>query len=149
MNGFEFGIIWGAIGIIFVILEIISVIFFPVFFAVGAFSAAIFSCFSGNWAHQILVFAVASTVTALIGKPLLQKFYKVNKVTVKACAVHSLIGSTGMVTMPISSHDVGQIKVDDAVWCAGSEDEEFIEKGAKVEIISVEGVKLIVKLISK
>ena len=138
------GLIWCIIGIVFVILEIISVIFFPIFFALGAFITAIFSCFSTNWSHQVLVFAIASTIITLIGKPVLQKYFKVNSTT-KASTVNALIGKAGIVTLPIKEEDFGQVKVDGAIWSALSEDSIAIDKGVKITVVRVEGVKLIVK----
>lgn len=138
------GMIWSIVGLVFVVLEMISVIFFPIFFAVGAFITAIFSMFSNSWVDQVLVFSISSAILTLLGKPLLQKYFKINKQE-KPSTVDALVGKTGLVTSMIEEYHIGQVKVDGAIWSALSEDGKDIEKGIKIEVVRIEGVKLIVK----
>ncbi len=38
----------------------------------------------------------------------------------------------------------GQVKVNGEIWSAKTEDESFIAKGTEIEVLKIDGVKLIV-----
>ena len=62
----------------------------------------------------------------------------------------SIIGKTAIVIKDIDSiNGVGQIKVDGEVWSAEGINGSNIEKGTKVEIKEIDGVRAIVAPISK
>ena len=54
-----------------------------------------------------------------------------------------IIGSTGIVTEDITFDEIGEVKIDGKRWSAISKEE--IKKGSKVEILSIDGVKLNVR----
>lgn len=59
--------------------------------------------------------------------------------------VNSLIGKTGIVTADITETNlIGQVRVGREIWSAVSENEISIPKDTQVEILNVDGVKLVV-----
>ena len=59
----------------------------------------------------------------------------------------SLAGEQGVVAERINNLDgTGKVKLNDVFWTARSEDGSIIEQGAVVQIVRVDGVKLIVKM---
>ncbi len=54
-----------------------------------------------------------------------------------------ILGSTAVVTEPLSKNDVGEVKVEGKKWSAISK--ESLEVGEEVIIESIDGVKLIVR----
>ena len=69
-----------------------------------------------------------------------------NKSTLKT-NVDSLAGEQGIVSETIDNLEAtGKVKLNDVFWMARSEDGSIINEGTVVEIVRVDGVKLIVKV---
>ena len=62
--------------------------------------------------------------------------------------MNGIIGKTAIVTKNIDNlNGTGEVKIHGEIWRAVNEkDEEIIEKEKKVEVLRIDGVKLIVKL---
>ena len=109
---------------------------------IGALVAMVVSLFTDNIVIQTAVFVVSSSILMFSTRPLTKKFLKQKYIPTNADAV---IGKTGVVTVDINSVEgFGQVKVDGEVWSAKVESEEIVSKGSEVEVIKIEGVKLIV-----
>lgn len=129
-------------GICFVI-EMITTGFLFFWPAIGAILAMITSFFTDNLIIQIAVFVVSSSLLIFFTKPLVKKFLN-DKDTV-ATNAYSIIGKSGLVTQEINSAlGTGQVKIGTETWSAKCNEREVIEKGTKVEITSIDGVKAIV-----
>ena len=126
---------------IFFVGEIFTVGFLIFWFGVGALLTMIASFFISNIFIQALIFVISSTILLFLTKPLINKF--VSKKTV-ATNVYEIIGKKGIVTKEINStHGNGQVKVGNEIWTAISE--ETLPVNAEIEVLKIEGVKLIVK----
>ena len=135
-------LIWCILGVLFIIVEILTVSFFAVFFAVGAFAAAITAICGGSVVLQIVIFAAVSLLATAIGKPFLNRFFKTDK-EVRPSTVNALIGSHGIVTGRITKLDAGQVKINGEIWMAAAE--ETLEEGTEIEVEHVSGAKVHVK----
>ena len=103
----------------------------------------IVSFFTQNLIIQMSVFVVSSTILIFATKPFVKKFTE-NSQQIKT-NVYYLIGKIGIVTKEINPiHSTGQIKVNGELWSAISKDEQTIPKGTEIEILEVNGVKVIV-----
>ena len=126
---------------IFFIGEIFTVGFLIFWFAIGALLTMIASFFINNIFIQAVIFVVSSSILLLLTKPLVNKF--VVKKTVPT-NVYEVIGKKGIVTVAIdSNHGKGQVKVGNETWTAVSD--EILSQDTEVEVLKVDGVKLIVK----
>lgn len=130
---------------IFFVGEIITVGFLLFWFGVAGLITMVVSFFTSNIIIQSVVFLVTSVILILSTKPFVKKF--VNKETI-VTNVNSLIGKKAIVIQEINNlQGTGQIKISGEIWSAQNESDSIISENQEVEIIKVEGVKLIVKQI--
>ena len=134
---------------IFFIAEIITTGFLVFWLGVAGLITMCVSFFTDNLMIQASVFVILSAVLILATKPFVKKFVHKKDNTEKTNAF-SIIGKTAIVIKDIDSiNGVGQIKVDGEVWSAEGINGSNIEKGTKVEIKEIDGVRAIVAPISK
>lgn len=134
---------WIAAGVVFLIIEGITLGLTSVWFAVGSFASAVSAMMTDNIIIQAAVFAVVSFVLVIFTRPLAKE--KINSRTV-ATNVDSLIGREVPAMTDITWEKGGQIKLEGTVWTAvPSDDSSEIRKGDIVKILQVKGVKLIVR----
>lgn len=134
---------WLIICGVCLIVEIFTVSFLLFFPGVGAFFAFIATILGANITIQSLVFVITSTLMILFIRPLIAKLFKTRDVAMNS---NSLIGQTGIVLKEIVGSDkLGQVKVAGEVWSALAEDASTIDKDSKITVLSISGVKLVVK----
>lgn len=136
--------VWLVIAGIFTIVEIATVGFFIIWFGVAAVLTALFSLFMPEaYMVQVVVWAITSVLLVLFTK----KFTDKVKPETTATNVYSIIGKRALVTTAINNENgTGQVKVDGDVWAARTENyDETISVGEHVEILRIDGVKVIVK----
>lgn len=127
----------------FFIGEILTVGFLLFWFGIACLLAMVVSFFTSNIIIQMVVFLVSSVILILSTKPFVKKF--INKKTILTNA-NSLIGKKAIVIKEINNlQGTGQIKIGGEVWSAQNESDTTISENQEVEIIKIEGVKLIVK----
>lgn len=130
-------------GICFVI-ESFTIGFLVFWFGIGALAALVASLFISNIWIQSLIFIIVSSLLLIFTKPLVKKFVKEKDVILTN--VYSIIGKEGIVVEKIDTlNGVGKVKVNGELWSATSS--ENIEKGTKVKVLKVNGVKLEVEKI--
>ena len=134
---------------IFFIAEIITTGFLVFWLGIAGLITMCISFFTDNLMIQASVFVILSAVLILATKPFVKKFVNKKGNTEKTNAF-SIIGKTAIVIKDIDSiNGVGQIKVDGEVWSAEGINGSNIEKGTKVEVKEIDGVRAIVAPISK
>ena len=131
---------WFIAFIILLIIELATVNLVTIWFAIGAVAAIISTIFTDSIVIQSIVFGVVSLLSLLITKPLIKKF---KGFEVEATNSDRVIGKIGEVTKKITSNKYGEVKIFGNIWTATSEEE--LEAGQKVKVLSIDGVKLIVK----
>lgn len=126
---------------IFFVGEIFTAGFLIFWFGLGALLTMIASFFITNIFIQATIFVISSTLLIFLTKPLINKF--VSKKTV-ATNVYEVIGKKGIVTQEINPiTGKGQVKVGNEIWTAISD--ETLPLDTQIEVLKIEGVKLIVK----
>jgi len=133
---------WLIVFIVLVVIELITVGLVSVWFAAGALAAFISSYFTDNILIQLPIFIVVSIVSLIATRPILKKFFSKNIVKTN---VNKLIGETAIVLEDLSKTNMGKVKVDGQIWSAINSEKGRILKDSEVEILSIEGVKLIVR----
>lgn len=142
--GFELteGVIWILIALASGIIEAITLGITTIWFVFGALVAWVLYSFNFPFIVQIIAFIVVSGVLLYFTKPLVKKYLKVGNTRTNADA---LIGEIALVTEEIDTlKAIGQVEVRGQVWSAKSTG-EIINRGDKVEILAIQGVKLLVK----
>lgn len=136
-------IIWLIIVAVMIVIEIITLGLTTIWFGVGAIGAAIVAWLGyGIWV-QIIVFAVLSVVAMAIVRPFAVRYLNKDK---EKTNVDDVIGKTAVVTKEINNElATGEVQLNGMSWTARSEDGRIIPEKERVEVVSVQGVKLIVK----
>lgn len=134
--------LWAGIAIASVLLEIATVsALVSIWFAFGALAAMIISIFNNTFWIQMVVFLVVSLVLALAIRPLTAKLLRGTAIPTNA---DRLIGMRTALLEDISSEH-GTLKAGGLIWNVISHNGKPIKKGAEVEILAMDGNKLIVK----
>jgi len=139
-------IIWTVLIIVFAVAEAFTLGLTSIWFALGAVVALLISFVGLPIYLQIAVFLVSTLVMLVYTRPVAQKYLRIGA---SKTNVTALLGETGIVLKRIDTYNLGQVKVKGQIWTAKSESGEDIPRGEEVEIMSVEGVKLIVKPIEE
>ncbi len=134
--------VWIAVIIAAVVVEAVSMQLLSIWFAIGGAAALITSFFTDSVAIQAVVFIAVSAAALVIIFPAVRK--SLNKKSEKTNA-DRYIGKLAVVTEDISNINAkGQVKVDNQIWSARSDDGEELAVGTRVKVLRIEGVKLIV-----
>ena len=114
-----------------------------IWFAIGALAACVTSLITGNWIIQAFVFIIVTAVVLILLRPIAVKHIN-NKA--EKTNVESIEGKIGKVISDIDNINAkGIVKIDGVEWTARSQQNEVIKAGTLVKVVSVEGVKVIVK----
>ena len=134
--------VWAAITIAAIIIEVVTPQLVSLWFAIAGAVCIGLSFIPGLpiWA-TVIIFAVLSVILLFALRPTLTKLMKKNK-DLKT-NVDSLIGKKVRMMAQADFDNLGQGKVGDVVWSIKSRDGETLNEGEIVEIVEVDGNKLI------
>ena len=139
--------VWLGIAIVALIIELNTTDLSSIWATVGGAITAIVAI----WCHiiwvQIIIFLVISILGILLIRPYVKRYVKRNEIETN---VDSLIGKKAICVDDIGPDNVGACKIDGKIWSAIAKDEaDIINAGQKVEVLSIDGVKLIVRPLDK
>ena len=146
MFGIPLTVAWGILFGVFAFLEIITAgTLVSIWFCIGSLLAMIAAYFGASGAIQVIIFFIVSIVLLILTKPIARKLIPKDETT----NVSIIIGMHGVVTEKINNIEAeGAVKVSGKEWTARSQSEDVvIDIGSKVEILEIQGVKVIVKAI--
>ena len=132
---------WLIIFIILVVIELLTINLVTIWFAIGALVAAITSLFTNSKIILCSIFTIVSIISLVLTKEIIKRTK--SKKTI-ATNLDRIIGKVGIVTKDITTLEPGEVKVDGKYWSAISTSK--IKKNSTVEILSIDGVKLKVKM---
>lgn len=137
--------LWIIVLIGSVVFEMLTVsALISIWFAPGAVAALIAMQLGLNFMWQVIIFFAVSLLFILTCRPLAKKYLRGNIVATNADRV---IGLHTNLLETITSDKWGTVKLQGAQWHAVSLDGETIEKDSLVEVLAIEGSKVIVKKI--
>ncbi len=139
---FEAWLVWLIIGVACIIIEIFDPAVFFISLGIGALVASIASTLGIPVWAQVLIFGIISFIVFLFMRKLYERLIDKNA---KETNVFALIGQSGTVTSDIPEDGRGYVKIGGEEWSAMSENKQAIVKGSKIEVLSIEGNKVIVK----
>ena len=140
--------LWLGIIILTIVLEATSYDLISIWFSAGALVSMILAIIDAatkleiDWVVQVLVFVIVSLILILSLRPVTKKYLK--RIDVKT-NIDTIVGKHGIVVDAIESGERGTVKVDGVIWTAISNDDVLSDE--KVEVLAIEGNKLIVKAI--
>ena len=139
-------ICWLLFAAIFIVIELITLGLTTIWFAGGAFVAAIAGALGADLIVQVVLFMVISFALILLTRPIAVKYFdsKVQKTNAEA-----LIGQNAIAISEIDNmKEIGMVKVNGMEWTArAKEDTMIIPQGAAVRVVEIRGGKLIVEVI--
>mgnify|MGYP000968441918 CR=1 FL=1 len=140
-------IIWLIILVFLVFVEIITLGLATIWFAGGALAAFFLSLFFDNLLVEIIVFIVVSLLLLYFTRPWVMKYFNPKRVKTN---LEGVVGKEALVVTPIDNiNGTGQVVVGGMEWTARAASKDRIEKGSKVIIKEVTGVKVIVEEIDE
>lgn len=139
-------ICWLLLAAIFIVLEIISLGLTTIWFAGGAFIAAIAAACHANLVIQIVLFLVVSLVLLFVTRPIALKHLNANTEKTNS---EALVGQRAIVLEEINNlKETGKAKINGMEWTARSAtDTEIISAESIVTVVDIQGVKLIVETV--
>lgn len=137
-------LIWLALVIVFIIIELISLGLTSIWFAAGAFVAGLVAMFGGPFWLQAVVFLIVSAVLLACTRKFAKRHLD-NKL--EKTNAESLIGKTSIVIETIDNASAtGKIRIGDVEWTARAVNEtQVIPMDTKVIIREIRGVKCMVE----
>ena len=141
-------IIWLVIFVSMLVVESLGPTLVSIWFALGALIALIISFIPGvAWWIELIVFVVVSATALLALRPVFKHLLKRN---IFKSNVDSMQGKRGYVTEDITYLVPGAVKLGDVKWSAVPQDKNTVySKGEVVEVVAVNGNKLIVKKVEE
>ena len=134
-------VFWLVVAICSIVVDIMTSSFFFVLFSIGAVVAAVCGVFGVPFIIQVIIFAVVSIISLVLGYPVLKKKYK-NMHKRTPLREETYIGKIIISEKEIS--EKAQVKINGEYWTVVNEG-EVIHVGDKFEITGIEGIKLKIK----
>lgn len=137
-------IMWLAVLVILVIVELATMGLTTIWFAGGALIATVIAALEGPVWLQFICFVVVSLVLLVLTRPVAMRYFNQNREKTNA---DSLVGKQAIVTLDINNLlGTGQVMLNGMEWSARSaKDDVKIEVGTVVVVKSISGVKVLVE----
>ncbi len=137
---------WLALTLILLVIEALTLGLVTIWFACGAFAAAITAMIigTGHVAAELIVFVIFSGLTIVLIRPFFKGRLKTGS---SKTNIDELIGKKVKVITKIDNFNgTGQVMVNGIEWTAlSADDNKVIDENAAVVIKEIRGVKLIVE----
>jgi inner membrane protein len=135
--------VWGVLALLFLIAEIFTAGFFLVCFGIGALAAALVAGLGFDWVWQLVTFTAVSAIALIFLRPMASRL---GRGTPNPGGIDRVVGKRAVVLQDIDPKQaIGMVRVDREEWRAESVDGQPIPKDATVEVVRVEGTRLIVR----
>jgi len=135
--------IWLGVAIVLGIFEAHTTQLVSVWFAIAAFISAILAIVGLPWWLQLAAFIVLSVALLIATKPLVRRF--ISSRPKAKLNLDRIIGQTALILSDVGNGIVGQAKVGGQVWSAVAAGNEVFPKDSHAEVVSIDGVKLVLK----
>jgi len=148
---FDFGLvpvrwIWVALTILLTIIEAFTLGLTTIWFAIAALVMVFLSFLPIQLVFQIMIFLAISAVLLIFTRPVAIKKLKIGRVKTN---VDNLIGKHALVIRQISEFEKGEVKLNGQLWSARSENDAVIAEGTKCEVVRIEGVQAVVRIVNE
>lgn len=135
-------IYWLIVLAVLIFIEIITLGLTTIWFAGGALVAFIVSLFYDNLLLELILFLIVSMALLYFTRPVVLKYFNPKRTKTN---YEGVIGKEALVIITIDNiNATGQVVVDGQEWSARSLEGIVLEKGTKVIIQGISGVKVMV-----
>ncbi|MDE6956917.1 MAG: NfeD family protein [Lachnospiraceae bacterium] len=138
-------LIWLALVIVLIVIEIFTVGLTTIWFAGGALAAIVINLLGLGMVWQIIAFLVVSGVLLFFTRPWALKYINSNRVKTN---YEGVIGKVIRITEIVDNmNQTGKAVVNGQEWSVRSEqDKVILGEGTLAKVVKIEGVKLIVRV---
>ena len=138
--------VWLAVVAVSLIVEFFTWDLTSIWFAVAGLVALIMSAIDGiNWVWQLGVFIVISAVLIIFVRQICRKLLLKSD---EKTNVDAFIGKKAKLLTAVGENEnFGTVKFNGVVWNATTENGNKLEKDTEVEVVKVDGNKMIVKAV--
>ena len=138
--------VWLGAIVVFGVAELITEGMVSIWFVAGALAALAASMIDLPVSVQVLAFVIVSAIALAASRPLVRRFLNRPGSPTNA---DRIVGMTAQVVEAVDNEKAsGAVYVDGKTWTARSTDGHSIPAGTQVQIQRIEGVKLIVNVLS-
>ena len=137
-------IIWLTVAVLFGIAEVLTTSLTLIWFSIGALVVLALSGIITNIILQLIIFAIVSIFLLVIAT---KKIVKTDKDYKYETNLQGILSKQGVVKEEILPYKTGIVSINGEDWSAISINNEGIGVGTIVEIVKIEGVKLIVRCV--
>lgn len=136
-------VLWLILAIVFIVVEGITVQLVSLWFVIGTIPAMIAAAAGAGYLLQGILFLATSILVLIFFRPILQKRLRITK---KPTNADRVIGMRATVLEEIDNlSETGRVHANGLDWTARAVDDSMIiAKDSLVQVLSIEGVKLIV-----
>ncbi len=137
-------IVWIIALVVFILVELLTMGLTTIWFAGGSLVGLLLAVAGAPVWVQVVAALIVTIILLLTTRPIAIKYFNKDRVRTNA---ESLIGHMAVVMTDIDNlQGVGLVNVGGQEWSARSSDDDvIIPAGSVVEILSISGVKLIVR----
>ncbi len=141
----EMLIFWLVLLIVCIVIEVATMGLTTIWFAGGALIAVLSALLGAPVWLQIILFFAVSLLLLIFTRPVAVKYFNKDRIKTN---VESMVGRQAIVVSEIDNiQGIGQVTVGGQEWSARSHDDKIrIPAGAVVDVVAVNGVRLVVKL---
>ncbi len=135
-------ITWLVVVIICIGLEAATTEVVSIYFSFGALVSMICAIASVPFWPQVWIFIAVAAITLATTRPIFLKYIKKNEIKTN---VDALVGKRFKLLKAITEDERGEVNVNGVIWSVITNDSSTIEVESTVEVLSLDGTKLIVK----
>lgn len=132
---------WIVVIVAAFIIEINTLDLVSIWFSLGAIAAFVAALLGLTEMVQMWIFIFTTVILLVLTRPLAKKYMIKNTVKTNA---DRLVGKTAKVTKALLPGERGEVKIEGKYWLAFSDQEISFEVNEKVEVLAIEGVKLLI-----
>jgi inner membrane protein len=139
---------WFALAVALAGLEMLSMSFFLIFPALSATLVGLVVYFAPDldWRVQVLIFAVLSVVTTMLGRSWMRRFRGTDAPLVVNVRGQTYLGRRVQTTDALENGR-GRVRMDDTWWSARTIDGAPVGAETLIEVTEVDGATLLVKVV--
>ncbi len=135
--------IWLGVTVLAAVVEGLTTQLISIWFVTGGIAAFLTALCGGPLWMQALLFSGVSVLALIVTRPFVRKITKSRRVPTNA---DRYLGQEGLVLEEINNQTAqGQVKVLGSIWTARTEDGSVLQKDTRIEVVRLEGVRLVVR----
>lgn len=132
---------WLAIAVLLAVIELLSLDFVLLMFALGALAAAGVTAFGGELWMATAVFAAVSIALLFLLRPAL--LHRLHSGPTLSTGFANLVGREALVLQTVGSRD-GRVRIGAEEWSARTTDAEPIDVGVETLVVAIDGATAVV-----